>query len=228
VLFGFVVSVIRYRAGWSQSTTDICIGDSTQVVEALYRAMQDCRAALRFLVANADQYFIDPNNIFLAGGSAGGMVALGAAYYTQSTADARMPGMSEKLGSLDADNSLTSTYAIRGMVSMWGSLMTDPSLINNFNAEPTIFFHGMLDTIIPYDVGHFYLCANYPLMYGTKPLYERLSSLGVPTVAQIDPNDGHGVFDFTFREDNITCFLRSIMNNHVESGYYEGWQSSCR
>lgn len=217
---GFVVSAINYRVGWTHSQTDLCDGDSTEAIESFYRAIQDARAALRFLVANADTYSIDTNWIFIGGGSAGGVATLGTTYYTQSTIDYYMPGVSAKLGPLDnADNSLTTHYTIKGNVPMWGALNT-PDIITKDNAVPTIFFHGEQDKIVPYDVANFYYCNNFPIAYGSKPLYDKLTSLGVPAVLHVDPNGGHGVYTIEFRADNVACFLNDLMNKQPETGFY--------
>lgn len=216
---GFVVAPINYRIGWTHSETDICDGDSTEAIEAFYRAIQDARAALRYLVANADKYSIDTNWIFVGGASAGGVATLGVTYYTQETIDKYMPGISAKLGPLDADNNITATYEIKADISMWGAINT-LDVVTPDNAVPTIFFHGEKDMVVPYDVNHFYFCNNMPMGYGSKPLYSKLTSLDIPAVAHIDPNGGHGVYTIPFRADNIACFLKGLMNKQPESGFY--------
>ncbi len=224
---GFVVAPINYRIGWTQSETNPCDGDTTQSVEAFYRALQDTRAALRFLAANADKYSIDTNWIFVGGASAGGVTSLGVSYYTQELINSSFYGVADKLGPLDAGNLLTNKYTIKGIVSMWGALKT-PDVITKTNAIPTIFFHGEKDNVVPYNVDHFYLCDNYPAAYGTKPLYDILTSFGVPAVAHIDPNGGHGVYTIQFRVNNSACFLNSLISKNPQTGYYIGETSNCR
>jgi acetyl esterase/lipase len=223
---GFVVAPINYRIGWTHSETDFCDGDSTEAIEAFYRAIQDTRAALRYLVANADIYSIDTNWIFVGGASAGGVATLGVTYYNQQTIDKYMPGISAKLGPLDADNNITANFKIKADINMWGAISTI-DVITQSNAVPTIFFHGEKDMVVPYDTDNFYFCSNMPMAYGSKPLYDKLTSLGVPAVAHIDPNGGHGVYTIPFRADNTACFLNSLMNKQPETGFYIGDKSSC-
>jgi hypothetical protein len=54
--------------------------DTSEWIRAGYRAMQDTKGAIRYLLANSALYGGDPNNVFLAGESAGGFVALGTAF----------------------------------------------------------------------------------------------------------------------------------------------------
>lgn len=218
---GFIVSSINYRLGWTQDENNTCNGDTTEAKEASYRAVQDARAAFRFLVANATTYDIDTSWIFIGGASAGGIIALNTSYYTQQIMDAYMPSVSAKLGALDQGNTLTNTYQIKGILSMWGG-MSRPEVITAANAKPTIFYHGTADQVVPFDISHYYTCDNFPASYGTKPLYERLTNLGVPAVAHIEPGGGHGVFNDDFLITNSVCFLNSLMSKTPEKGYYVG------
>ena len=61
---GFVFATIDYRLGFNPL-------DGQSAERAVYRASQDLRAALRFLVDNADLYGIDTSAIFLTRTSAG-------------------------------------------------------------------------------------------------------------------------------------------------------------
>jgi acetyl esterase/lipase len=224
---GFVVAPINYRLGWTQNKKDACKGDTLQANEAIYRAIQDARAALRFLVANADKYSVDTNWIFLGGASAGAVTTLGVAYYTQQTIDYYLPHISARLGPLDEGNSLTNTYTIKGLISMWGAI-NSPDLINKSNAKPTIFFHGTNDKVVPFNTDHFYKCTNFPDSYGSQPLYNKLISLGVPALAQIKPGGGHGVYTDNFRANECVCFLNSLITNAPQKGYYVGEQPGCK
>jgi len=228
---GFVTAPIDYRLGWTKSESNTCDGDSTEAKEAFYRAQQDARAALRYLVANADKYSIDTNWIFIGGSSAGGVTSLNLPYYTQQVADASLgTALTSKLGPLNADNTLTNTFKIKGVMSMWGAV-GDLSMITRANAVPTILFHGTADSVVPFDIDNFYFCKSYPMAYGTKPVYDLLASYGIPVVAHIEPGGGHGVFTDEFRADNSACFLNSLMIDpkEPEIGYFVGDNaSSCR
>ena len=70
---GFVFATIDYRLGFNPL-------DGQSAERAVYRASQDLRAALRFLVDNADVYGIDTSAIFLTGTSAGCLSAFVSTY----------------------------------------------------------------------------------------------------------------------------------------------------
>src|SRR6476646_3145905 len=74
---GFVCAAIDYRLGYQQdSTRTECNADTTSLMLAIYRAMQDVNASIRFLYARADSFHLDTTNIFVAGTSAGGTLTL--------------------------------------------------------------------------------------------------------------------------------------------------------
>ena len=152
---GFVTASIDYRLGWSRtrSAQDHCSGDSTSMKEAIYLAIQDTRAAIRFLVANSNKYSIDTNAIFIAGASAGAVTSLFTKYVTQDAFNRFLPGSLNKFGPVDrGGNNLTNTYSIKGVCSMWGAL-NDPTLITPQNAVPMLLIQGMkVDARIKY--GH--------------------------------------------------------------------------
>ncbi|MFM7769179.1 MAG: alpha/beta hydrolase, partial [Bacteroidota bacterium] len=61
---GYVTASISYRLG-------IEVGKSkNDYAEALYRAQQDGRSAIRFLKANAEEWGLDTSQFFIAGSSA--------------------------------------------------------------------------------------------------------------------------------------------------------------
>ncbi len=66
---GYVAATIDYRLG-----IDAPKGVTT-ILEALLRGVQDTKAAVRFLRANAAAYGIDTSRIYLEGSSAGSMIA---------------------------------------------------------------------------------------------------------------------------------------------------------
>jgi hypothetical protein len=86
---GYVTASINYRLGmvsdnkaWSCNYPNYsCIftTDSAEWIRAAYRGIQDAKGALRFLVKHAQVHKIDPHNVFVAGESTGGFIALGVA-----------------------------------------------------------------------------------------------------------------------------------------------------
>lgn len=223
---GYVAASIDYRLGWG-GTRKSCSGDTVQLKQALYRAMQDTHAALHYLADHANEYSIDKDSIFIGGASAGAVTALFTAYAPQKEADVFFPGLAKELGDLEeGDQNPKSAYKLRGIISMWGAY-ADPSLITSSNALPTIFFQGEKDKAVPFNSGPIMPCPEASQVYGTYPLYNRLKELGVTTVAHVDPKGGHGVFTPGFRTANILCFLKNVREGNKKQIYLTGEQSSC-
>lgn len=86
---GYVTATISYRLGFvSDDTLRTCnypnyscvfAADTAEWYRAYYRAVQDGKGALRYLINRNQFYRIDTGNVFVAGESAGAITALGVA-----------------------------------------------------------------------------------------------------------------------------------------------------
>ena len=123
---GFVVFSIDYRLNahkgtipqeWIDATSDVAPANLDQLY-AMYPAHRDAKAALRWIIANADNFHINKDYITVGGGSAGAITSIGL-------------GVSE-LGdykdeiSLSEDNTLSTTnlsqtYEVQTILDFWGS-----------------------------------------------------------------------------------------------------------
>lgn len=176
---GFVVFSVEYRRGRRRDDKG---GNYTSVFEnaAIYRAAQDVRGAIRYIIyrqihhnlyAAEDPYQIDVNNIFLGGNSAGALSVITAAYFYETSGQAKLNDIfpvvnstiSNVMGAADIDFYLgNDTYnymqGVRGILSMWGSIFIPTSAKNNpaayFSSSsykpPIIAFHGKQDVVFPY------------------------------------------------------------------------------
>jgi acetyl esterase/lipase len=189
--------------------------------------VQDAKAAMRFMVANAAKYNIDTSKIFLDGNSAGAITVLNSYFSTQADFNQRVPGIQSLLGGVNnADNSLTNTFKVIGIAANSGCL-PDPNYITSSNVVPMIFFQGGQDSVIPLRQGHAYYCPNTLYIYGTLSLYDRVTSLGESAVIHIDPEGGHGPYTDDFLMNNEICFFNSVLSRKAESGSFSGQASSC-
>lgn len=161
---GYVTASIDYRLGfisddqlWQCNYPNYpCVfaSDSAEWVRAYYRAVQDAKGAIRYLINRQSQYRIDPDNVFLAGESAGAFTALGAALLdtlserpaeTFALANAPLPhpdnlncsyntgltfaGTSVQrpdLGDIEGSiEPVSSGYSIKGIGNMYGAMLSD-------------------------------------------------------------------------------------------------------
>ncbi len=92
---GYATASVNYRLGMLQTNQErhcnitqifntpwdcYNIADTAEWYRGAYRAMQDVRGAIRYLVNNRTTYQIDPQNVFLVGESAGGFTVLNVAF----------------------------------------------------------------------------------------------------------------------------------------------------
>ena len=149
---GYVVASINYRLGFQQ--------DLTGFNGAIMRGVHDGRAAVRFMRDNAlnggNTWKIDPNTIFFAGASAGGIMALHIAYQDQQselTMNCGSTPGSEPNSLEGTSNNLTCSSSIIGMLCISGGIR-DLSWIHN-NDIPAFLAHGDIDNTVPYGSGSF-------------------------------------------------------------------------
>lgn len=219
---------IDYRLGWSTGDeNDFCAGDVNSMILAGYRAIQDTRAAMRYLMANTVKYNIDPQKVFIGGQSAGAVAALATAFMSQDEANTFFPGAQELLGGInEGGNTLKNGFMIRGVINMWGGVL-HPSVIDVEERIPVISFHGDHDPVVPYEIGHFASCENFPVLYGAKAVYEVLTDQQVGTVLHTEVGGGHGVYDVEYIAGNSYCFIQSVLENKKINKAYTHHRSNC-
>jgi acetyl esterase/lipase len=140
--------------------------------EAIYpAALDDSKAAVRWLRANAAKYRIDADRIGAAGGSAGGhLVAMLGTTGDMPAFEGKSgnPGFSSRVravaafnpavdlvsfGKLAPGNSESSVYKFLGCTyaanpKLWA--MATPVTHVSKKSAPTLFLHGTADTLVPY------------------------------------------------------------------------------
>ncbi len=228
---GYVAATIEYRLGWGFVPT--CQLVTPEVVissnRAIYRAIQDLHASVRFLVHNAAQFSIDTAWIFVGGVSAGAFATADMAFITADEFALRWPYCNDPqfgvpLGYINSNgNTLTDTFTLKGLFHNWGSVV-DIDYIHPSTAIPMIGFAGELDEISPIDSGFFESCLRYDLMFGTRAIFQRLDNFGVCSEVNIKPNAGHGVYNSTyeqgiFRIGRASCFFKSLFCGTCASLY---------
>jgi predicted esterase len=90
---GYTTASVSYRLGQIHTNQAIncnvplwnCYNmtDSSEWYRAYYRGIQDVKGALRYLINHSEDYQIDPENVFIAGESAGGFIAMGVGFLEQ-------------------------------------------------------------------------------------------------------------------------------------------------
>jgi hypothetical protein len=210
---GFVTATIDYRLGMNISNEELS-------KRAVYRGLQDGRSAVRFFRNNSNTYKIDPNQIYIAGHSAGGFVALHNVYLDK---DSERPASTRNylgrpdLGGLDAigDNKTdVNGNAVSGKANAamgFAGALGDVNYIEGANDMAGVYFHSSDDDVIPYNSGEPFSNLNWlpgfnlPDVFGGNQLNTRAGNVNAPKVFYPYTNRGHGVhFDGTNLYTDIT------------------------
>ena len=176
---GYVVASMNYRMGFKMT--------ADEVERSGYRALQDVHAALRFLSHNSSKYGIDPNQVYVAGTSAGAIASLNIAFMDNRERPESTFGNKKRsnLGDIETSgNNYKNSFKIKAVGNLWGAV-SDTSIIDSDERTPVISFHGTSDDIVPYD--HDYPFQNtffinrifMNKMYGSEPIHKHLDNLGI-------------------------------------------------
>ena len=162
---GYVTVSQNYRLGYESF-------DATNAKRAVWRAMQDGRAAVRHVRANAAQYLIDTNMIIYGGSSAGGFTALHVAFLDEpqelvlgiDTTTYTGPG-SQGLGSFKGTtNNLSNSDEVNAVINLCGAI-GDTSWIQLKDKNiPVLNMHGTADNTVPYGTAVIKLFSTIPLL----------------------------------------------------------------
>ncbi len=129
-------------------------------------AVQDCKCAVRWLRANATKYNIDPAQIAVIGGSAGGHLSMMLGYSDD-------PGLEGDSGNKGVSSRVSAVVNIYGVYDMTTQIAKDSDSVSNFlqgksideapelyrqssprfhldkTDPPTLILHGTIDELVP-------------------------------------------------------------------------------
>jgi hypothetical protein len=170
---GYVTASIDYRLGFYPI-------DSTNAKGALWRAMQDMKAAMRFFrkdASTANLYKTDTNMYFAGGYSAGSFMAIHLAYLKPSEIPTGIDTVT--LGGLEG-NSGNPGYSskVNGVINLSGAI-GDTSWINAGDV-PMVTLQGNSDNTVPYCTQLLYV-AGIPIIVvsGGGSMHIREVNLGI-------------------------------------------------
>jgi poly(3-hydroxybutyrate) depolymerase len=180
---GYVTASIAYRLESPLNTS------AAMAVEVL-RAVQDAKAAVRYLRAHRAEYRIDDTRILMGGTSAGGVLSLDYAYLDQDEIPRGVD--TNAVGGIEGNSGTPGvSSAINGIVNCWGGV-GDSAIL--YDAKlPAIHFHGTADPTVPFDVG--YALGNPALTTcGSACVHRVLTRVGgVRSVLKPFVGMGHGI-----------------------------------
>ncbi|MGH9025562.1 MAG: alpha/beta hydrolase [Acidimicrobiia bacterium] len=157
---GYVAASINYRM--DEDGGPVTNPPDAYETQRINWAIADMKAAIRWFRANAASLGIDPGKIAVAGSSAGAVMAVSTAVTPDD------PG--------DTGDHLAHSSAVCTAISVSGA--TDPALVDAGDAG-ALFFHGDLDTTVPYS-----------LAVATR---DAMTAAGLRTKLHTFAGQGHGI-----------------------------------
>jgi acetyl esterase/lipase len=175
---GFVAFAIQYRLakdkglypislkGWNPKNVNPH-AQWTPYIWAMYPAVRDIKAALRWIHAHASEYNADTSSITLQGGSAGATAVIELALTGGDDKFAgdytvELQGLDRTLSTANLDQPATAN----GLIDYWGGIFTEDLMSFKdgkprwtASSLPTIAFHGTEDTTVSPQTGEV-LCGN--------------------------------------------------------------------
>ena len=172
---GYVAISMSYRLG-------INILSTYSGERAVYRAVQDGGAVIRYLREFPEEFDINPDQIFMWGTSAGSLIALHLSYLdNEDRPDATYGGGGDPdLGCpICEGNDYVHDPKPNAIVSCWGAI-GDLDWIDIDDNVPAIMFHGTADPVVPFNSGFPYvLDIALPIVYGSNLIHDRLDEVGI-------------------------------------------------
>lgn len=133
---GYRVISIDYRLGLKGSTK-VGIAQVNAIDKAIHMAVEDLFSATNFILANAEQLGVEPDNIVISGSSAGAISAMQAEYeISNGTSWASV---------------LPQGFDYAGVMSFAGAILSREGKVDFKKAPaPTLMLHGTADKLVEY------------------------------------------------------------------------------
>lgn len=205
--YGYVVASISYRLTRKGQPEGFgCDFPANEKLNTFYSAVEDLQDATFFLIERRQQFAIDPQQIILAGSSAGAETVLNAGYKPPNCYDLPSGPVS---------------YA--GVISISGAI-PDTVVLYDESAIPSLFFHGTDDLLVPYATASHHYCdetsPGYLILNGSYTISQKLDELEVPYWLHTICGAGHEISETVITDffDEIVDFcFNFVINKEKES-----------
>jgi predicted esterase len=182
---GYVSASIKYRLGMNPLSP-------SSSERAVYRGLQDSRAAIRYLKENHEAFRIDTNNVYILGSSAGAFAGLHNVFMNEDSERPASTFSSPDLGDYDAiENQYKHNGQPDGLIALWGALSNTNLIQSGDEQIPVFLVHGTDDDIVPFGIDHPFGISFYPETYGSKVIAERFVELNYPHETYFVEGEGH-------------------------------------
>jgi para-nitrobenzyl esterase len=229
---GYVVASISYRL---MSFLDLLSAEGA--LNGVARALSDGRAAVRYFRKTVDleanPYGIDENQIYFGGNSAGGVIAVHAAFMQEEDiTDPALLAALEALGGIEGDSGNDGYSSdVRGAISLAGAVADVDFITLSENNKLLISCHGDGDDVVPYSCGQPLGSAILPELCGGGAMFAHTESIGFTNHQHLlYPGQGHVPWEYggetqdemiDFVSDNLYAALDCMNIGCTDSLYVE-------
>jgi dipeptidyl aminopeptidase/acylaminoacyl peptidase len=210
-----IVASVNYGLGF--------IVSNAKAKETIHKSAQSLRAAVRYLLESPYGKYIDVDNIFIGGASAGGIASMYASFVDDGEFEKfyrdKVAGQAF-FECMDCGiNKNKTKFNIKGVISMWGAIHNLDVLENN--NIPVLMFHGDKDETVPFDYDYPFSKLGFQhkssgrlifdKLYGSKKIKEKL---GTKSELITFYNEGHSPQYIKksniFNQENCSKILNKI------------------
>ncbi len=206
---GFIGASLDYRTGYgvfeevsvalniASPGAESCNLLTPHVIDAVggavYRATTDCRSAVDYIFRQSEDFpFVDTNQIYLFGASAGAITALHTVF---SEPEEFYPSPDSVL------ESFAPKHRLAGIISYAGALADNNNgvSLNHMDADesvPLFLGHGTADQVVLPGSGPICNCTNLPeqyYMHGSSSIAEKACELDIPHELFLIQDEVHGL-----------------------------------
>lgn len=215
---GYVVASISYRL---MSTFDLFVADAA--INGVAEALSDGRAAVRYFRKSVDEgnpYNIDPNQIYFGGNSAGGVMAIHAAFMHENdiTDEALLEALNNN-GGIEG-NSGNEGYSshVRGAISLAGGIADVDFITPDDEGLLLISCHGDNDATVPFQCGQPLSNPVLPQLCGGGAMYNHTQSINFESHYHLTfEGAGHVPWEFGgTSEDAMLDFVSQNLYNNLD------------
>lgn len=203
---GFVCASIDYRLDNPANLT--ANGENGSLI----RAVQDAKAAIRFLKSKSSDFGIDSNMVFIGGTSAGGVTAIALGYSQFDEFKDSVKTAINSLGGWEGTtNNIAQTSKVAGLFNFAGAIL-DTNHISN-NDLPVYLNHANGDATVPFRSGYPLNGQSKTFMHGSFNIALRMKSMGNYYVLDSFKSTDHPAFassDFLTAIANLNLTLENL------------------
>lgn len=204
---GYRVISIDYRLGLKGSNK-VGIAQVNVLDKAIHMAVEDLFSATDFIIENAEQLGVDPENIVISGSSAGAITVMQAEY--------------EIANRTSWASVLPAGFNYAGVMSFSGAILSREGKVDFKNTPcPVMMLHGTSDELVPYDQIKVFNLG----FFGGGKLVERFQKYGLNYNMYHFIDYGHEIagsmgtttdLQFKFMENNVMKGKRRIVEAWID------------